>query len=77
MTEVNGKKRTAEYLKECPLSDAQKTDCLKYGKDLNTVFDHLKLTTEEQGRFIDSGYDYEVLVSVFNSKRPLAVQDLT
>lgn len=76
LTEVNGQKRRVEYIKECPLTEPQQLEALAKGKDLNTVFDYMKLSVEEQIRFVNSGYDSEVLFEMFNNKRPLVSQDL-
>lgn len=75
-TEVKGQKKKVEVLKEAPLSNDQLVTCLKFGKDLNTVFDGLKLSMEEQTRFLESGNDSEILLDVLRSKRPIVNQDL-
>jgi len=76
VTEVNGKQRKVEYVKEAPLSDDQKVEVLAKAKDLNTVFDYSKLSLEEQSKFVESGYDKDFLFETFKSKRPLVAQDL-
>jgi hypothetical protein len=77
VTEVKGKQKKIEFVKEAPLSDAQKVEVLAKARDLNTVFDHSKLSLEEQARFIESGYDKDYLFEVFKSRRPLVSQDLS